>query len=605
MLNKQIPVITELQDRSALYDGYQTVGKVHLSAPDIMTIEKIKPSPSGNDAKYDLVDLGRLPAEVSDLSGLFRQLGGMAGAADSTILFSVPNALSLDYLSGQYFIDTVGKTERRMTYSGICRFLAENGYEITAVAAEEKSTGSFQQLRIQSEKTASDLAYFSSLFDGFQEAELFHIYCTMKAEDKEVRLPDAEKPLISVIIRTVGDRLSELQEVFLCLSCQEFQNFEVLLMLHNVSDERYADIQKLISQLPEEDREKIRVIPVSGGNRSTPLNAGIAHAHGSYFVALDDDDIVMANWLQVFAEKIETASGTIIHSYAVSQEWSRNGACLHSEGDRDGYFCADFDWNRQYVINRCPLMTLAFPLYTVRHFHFCFNEQYDTTEDWDFLMRVASVAGVTDAPFCTAVYRKWKNAASSTTLYTSDEWRKTEKEIRADFRSMKRIVNASEYMKDLSDDEESSIALEPELYLNGKKIHADTITMNGMTTKVLFSLVDVPETNGKMRIDPSDHGGYRMIHPVIRVRKAGNIVEQFERSAISTNGVWKGNELIFYLGDPQMHVCVTENHADTIEVSFIKQYGMQPREALTMVPRAYVKLLKEALGYILQKFRRK
>ena len=243
MLNKQIPVITELQDRSALYDGYQTVGKVHLSAPDIMTIEKIKPSPSGNDAKYDLVDLGRLPAEVSDLSGLFRQLGGMAGAADSTILFSVPNALSLDYLSGQYFIDTVGKTERRMTYSGICRFLAENGYEITAVAAEEKSTGSFQQLRIQSEKTASDLAYFSSLFDGFQEAELFHIYCTMKAEDKEVRLPDAEKPLISVIIRTVGDRLSELQEVFLCLSCQEFQNFEVLLMLHNVSDERYADIQ--------------------------------------------------------------------------------------------------------------------------------------------------------------------------------------------------------------------------------------------------------------------------------------------------------------------------------------------------------------------------
>lgn len=41
------------------------------------------------------------------------------------------------------------------------------------------------------------------------------------------------------------------------------------------------------------------------------------------------------------------------------------------------------------------------------------------------------------------------------------------------------------------------------------------------------------------------------------------------------------------------------------EVSFIKQYGMQPREALTMVPRAYVKLLKEALGYILQKFKRK
>ena len=114
-------------------------------------------------------------------------------------------------------------------YPALFQSFAENGYEITAVAAEEKSTGSFQQLRIQSEKTASDLAYFSSLFDGFQEAELFHIYCTMKAEDKEVRLPDAEKPLISVIIRTVGDRLSELQEVFLCLSCQEFQNFSTKL----------------------------------------------------------------------------------------------------------------------------------------------------------------------------------------------------------------------------------------------------------------------------------------------------------------------------------------------------------------------------------------
>lgn len=59
-------------------------------------------------------------------------------------------------------------------------------------------------------------------------------------------------------------------------------------------------MQALIEEFPASLREKISVHTVRGGNRSTPLNAGFAAARGEYIVALDDDDLVFANWVQVF-----------------------------------------------------------------------------------------------------------------------------------------------------------------------------------------------------------------------------------------------------------------------------------------------------------------
>ena len=82
-------------------------------------------------------------------------------------------------------------------------------------------------------------------------------------------------------------------------------------------------MQALIEEFPASLREKISVNTVRGGNRSTPLNAGFAAARGEYIVALDDDDLVFANWVQVFHQATAETPGAVLHSYSVAQTWSQ------------------------------------------------------------------------------------------------------------------------------------------------------------------------------------------------------------------------------------------------------------------------------------------
>jgi hypothetical protein len=52
-----------------------------------------------------------------------------------------------------------------------------------------------------------------------------------------------------------------------------------------------------------------------------------------------------------------------------------------------------------------------------------------TTEDWEFLLRAAEIAGVTDVSLVTAIYRWWDKRESSRTLHKMDVWKQNQGEI--------------------------------------------------------------------------------------------------------------------------------------------------------------------------------
>lgn len=143
-------------------------------------------------------------------------------------------------------------------------------------------------------------------------------------------------------------------------------------------------------------------------------------------MALDDDDLVFANWVQVFHQAAAETPGAVLHSYSVAQTWSqqerKDRTLLAATSNFNSIFAHDFNWASQFQVNRCPLMTNAFPRDAFQRFPFRFDEKLNTVEDWDYLMHVASLVGITSLDSVTAIYRLWSNAENSSSLHTEEEW---------------------------------------------------------------------------------------------------------------------------------------------------------------------------------------
>jgi hypothetical protein len=89
-------------------------------------------------------------------------------------------------------------------------------------------------------------------------------------------------------------------------------------------------------------------------------------------------------------------------------------------------------------------MTVAFPIGVYRDLGERFDETLTTTEDWDFLLRSASLVGVADTPEITAVYRRWIAEESSATVHDKDEWRLNMFEVHRKMDSQPILLQAGE-----------------------------------------------------------------------------------------------------------------------------------------------------------------
>ena len=246
-------------------------------------------------------------------------------------------------------------------------------------------------------------------------------------------VPDG--PFLSVIIRTQGKRLDMLQDVLLCLQAQTDPDFEVVMIAHRAEDAAVAGLERLIAAQSDHLSRRIRLLRLQEGERGAPLNLGFASARGAYAVCLDDDDLVFDNWVADFHAALPEHEGMILHAGAYTQPWQslpaepdgRQG--ITADGTTRSLYCQPFRTLRQQSLNYCPFMGLAFPLFLFRDLHVLFDEELTTTEDWDYLLRTAGIAGVYDLPEATAIYRLWNTRDASRTLYRRDEWMRNYRRI--------------------------------------------------------------------------------------------------------------------------------------------------------------------------------
>ena len=235
-----------------------------------------------------------------------------------------------------------------------------------------------------------------------------------------------KKPFLSVVTRTQGKRLDTLREVLLCLSAQTDDDFEVLVVGHKLEEKNRLGVERAIEDVHTGLRGRIRLLRIEHGNRTVPLNFGFEQAEGEYVAILDDDDLVFANWVETFRELAKSSPGRVLRSVAVAQKFSRIGSgdesSVMASGSPEKLYPSRFDHIDHLYENQTPPVALAFPASAFKDAGIRFDESLTTTEDWDFLMRTASICGVTSSAAITCIYRQWNNAESSFTVHSKQEW---------------------------------------------------------------------------------------------------------------------------------------------------------------------------------------
>ena len=237
------------------------------------------------------------------------------------------------------------------------------------------------------------------------------------------------RPFLSIVMRTIGTRIVCLEEALTCLAGQTDRDFEVLIVGHRLDLERQIAVEQVIEDLPGWLRARVRLIRVYRGNRTAPLNEGFAAARGHYIAILDDDDIPLAHW--VAAYRLLAAgdgSGRILRATPVRQDvrlvCTGGREAMRNTGPIERPYPSEFEMLDHLTANWTPNNCIAFPRGVFHDLHVRFDEDLTTTEDWDFLLRTASLVDVASSPSVTTIYRWWEEAAgSSRSAHPKEEWR--------------------------------------------------------------------------------------------------------------------------------------------------------------------------------------
>jgi 2-polyprenyl-3-methyl-5-hydroxy-6-metoxy-1,4-benzoquinol methylase len=236
------------------------------------------------------------------------------------------------------------------------------------------------------------------------------------------------EPFVSVLVRTRGERQSMLTETLLSLAAQTCDDFEVLVLAHDVTPQRLESLKQIVEEFHESFSERIRLLEVHGGRRARPLNEGARAARGRYLAVMDDDDLALAHWVSVMRDTADRAPGHVLRVGVARQliahkpdPWRGAEGYVVLSRPRSDYPMS-YDHVDHIRDNYTPNCGYAIP----RSFFADLGEGWDETlavyEDWEYLLRAASLCGSESAGIIVALVRWWEDGASSRTVHDEQEW---------------------------------------------------------------------------------------------------------------------------------------------------------------------------------------
>lgn len=309
------------------------------------------------------------------------------------------------------------------------------------------------------------MAYSIEQILGQHSAPALYLQWLEQKAEGRTFAPDADAPFLSILMRTQGKRYEMLKEALLSLEAQTNQDFEVILVVHKPTDEDNRATVALLDALTPTFKSRVRHYRLDSGTRSAPLNLALSHAKGRYIAMLDDDDLVLENWVEVFCEGANKHDGAVIRCYGLTQFWScyKEGERVVLQSDEAPVltYCSPFRMDEHLIDNHTPISCVAIPRVCHAVFGIGFDEKLSTAEDWDFLMQCATLCGVVDTGEITFLYRLWKNSETSHTVHREKEWLENRDYIAQKLSRLPYITAGTGKWPVTDDGAENEIALKP------------------------------------------------------------------------------------------------------------------------------------------------
>ena len=242
-------------------------------------------------------------------------------------------------------------------------------------------------------------------------------------------------PFLSVLVRTQGKRTSTFMETILSLAAQTVQDFEVLVLAHDMTSEAIADLQKTVGSFDGNFTERVRVIRVEGGGRARPLNVGVREARVRMWPRLTTMMLRSRNWVEEFQRTAMARPGSAIRTIVAEQPiesvpWA-DGPGYTARGSTNIPFPDRFDLWEHMFENKSPFCGFAFPRSAFTVMGVRFDETLPVVEDWDVILQVALLCGVADNAGVTSLYRRWEGGESSLSQHRADEWNRARDKVLA------------------------------------------------------------------------------------------------------------------------------------------------------------------------------
>lgn len=241
-------------------------------------------------------------------------------------------------------------------------------------------------------------------------------------------------PFLSVLLRTQGRRIECFKDALLCLNAQTDQDFELIVLVHDADDEHTAEVMRVVEQQPQEFSTRITVVPVAGGYRGTPLNHGLDRATGRFVSIYDDDDLLFADWVEGFHAAAIAAPARVLRAVASVQrlaprQWPNGDSGFATSSWPAAEYSTEFDMIEHLRVNQTPFMSFAFPAFLFHRLGFRFDETLVVCEDWDMVMRAATLCGVHNVHLLTSIYRRWETGSSSYIDNSLEKWIRSESRV--------------------------------------------------------------------------------------------------------------------------------------------------------------------------------
>lgn len=210
-------------------------------------------------------------------------------------------------------------------------------------------------------------------------------------------------PLVSIVVRTYGGRLSCLKEAVTSILNQTYDNIELVVIEDGSETAKcYIDEISSINKLTA-----VRYQSIPKGGRCKAGNAGLAISTGQHINFLDDDDLFFADHIEVLLQSALNNS-KMVATYSVA--WEVRTEVISKEEWQYKELSYEVVYQEPYnlallmFVNYIPIQSILFKR-TLYEKYGGFNENLPVLEDWELWLRYAANSEFLFVNKLTSLYR--------------------------------------------------------------------------------------------------------------------------------------------------------------------------------------------------------